>query len=531
MGSMYRAELNERAFEAGTHSGLWDKRLVIRATDAEPFVTNVFVWYGGKDLGNLSLTRSRGTLDFIVTPAARRLTVTGQETNKNLEATTHEVLSLPTGKYKITAEFTRFTSEQEIDIFANQTHRVSINPGITALRLNSQPTNAEIHVTSITPPGISIRSNTPVLLSEMPSGKYELSVWRGDYRKTMPVTVSANGGTNELIIEFDYGSLVVTSAPPGAEIMHGAKRLGMTPATFDLPPGFYRLDIIKQGFQSTNVSLTVTGNVTNALMVKLPNLAFLRAMERARQELSAFNVNYDRALAEVETALQIEPADQDARRLKRTIQFHQHLIRSKQFAADRDYSKALVEIDAALKLNPDYKEALALKADWEKAKQESEQVAAEARREHPEKVFQTFASRVPNNDLFEPQLMRFSNSLHTVSAAVVRALGSNPEWNVSPAGKPDVDTVVIHAGIKSFASRKNVVLVAGQTADNEVALYFKLFEYTLDTKIQVSLSGVSDDSYTPLHPQRVSAVRAPFVEKQRATSIQNFKKRIEDELR
>jgi tetratricopeptide (TPR) repeat protein len=526
---LYRAELNGSVFDAGSHSGLGHKRLTLRAANAELFVTNVFVWYGGKNLGNLSLTRSRGMLDFSITSAARRFTVTGQETNGSFGSTTHEILSLPTGRYKLTTEFTRFTSEQDIEIFANQTHRVSINPFITALRLDSQPTDAEFHLTSITTPGISIRSNTPVLLAEMPTGKYELAIWKGDYRKTMPVALTGSEGTNELMVEFDYASISVTSTPPGAQVLHGARRLGVTPAILNLPPGSYRLDIFKEGFQGTNVSLTLTGNATNTLMVTLPNLALLQAMERARQELSAFN--YERALTEVETALQIEPEDEDARALKRTIQFNQCFTRAKQFAANRDYSKALADIDAALKLNPDHKEALAFKSSLEKAKQEAEQLAAEARRHHPEKVFQAVASRLPNNELFEPQLMRFTNSLKAVSAGLVRALGRNPEWNVSPTSNPDMDTAVIHAGIKSFASRKNVVLVVGQTTDSEVALYFKLFEYTLDTKIQVSLGGVSDDSYTPLHPQRVSALRAPFVEKQRAASIQEFKKRIEDELR
>lgn len=531
VGSKYRAELDQSVFEAGSHSGLGRKRLTIRATDAEPFTTNLFVWYGGKDLGNLSLTRSRGTLDLNITPAPFRLTVTGQETNRSFAASTHELLSLPTGQYKITAAFTRFTSEQKIEIFANRTERVSISPGVTALRLSSQPTNAEFELTSITPRGISIHSNTPVVLAEMPSGKYELSIWQDDYRKTMPVILAATENTNELNVEFDYASLSVVSAPSGAQILHDNKRLGVTPTILNLPPGRYRLDIAKEGFQGTNVSLTLSGDATNTLLVTLPNVAFLQAMKRVREELAAFNINYDRALAEVERALQIEPDAEDARTLKKTIQFNQRLTRSKQFAANRDYSKALAEIDEALKLNPDHTEALAFKSDWTKAKREADQAAAEARRKRPEKVFQQITERLANNDLFQPQVMHFSNSLDTVSAAVVRALGRNPEWGVSPVSKPDADTAIIHAEIKSFGGRKNVALVAGQITDTEVTIYFKLFEYTLDTKIQVTLSGVSEDSYRPLHAQHVSAVRAPFVEKQRATSIQEFKKRIEEELR
>jgi hypothetical protein len=172
---------------------------------------------------------------------------------------------------------------------------------------------------------------------------------------------------------------------------------------------------------------------------------------------------------------------------------------------------------------------LALKGEWEKAKQEADQTAAEARRAHPEKVFQEVTSHVRYHDLFPAQLIKFTNSLDDVHFKVVRALGRNPVWNVQNT-QPDTNTVIIHAEIKSFGGRKNVVLVLGQTADNEVAIYFKLIELTLDTKIGLSLTGVSEDSYTPLHRKHVSALRVPFVEKQRAASLQEFRKRIEDEL-
>jgi tetratricopeptide (TPR) repeat protein len=334
------------------------------------------------------------------------------------------------------------------------------------------------------------------------------------------------------VIEFDYGWLSVTSTPPEAQIFNGTKRLGVTPTTFALPPGSYSLDIVKEGFASKNVSVTFTGNTTNALTVKLPNLAFLQAMERARTELAAFNVNYERALTEVENALQIEPEAEEPRTLKRTVQFNQYLIRSKQFAANGVYAKALADINAALKLNPDHNEALALRSEWEKAKQEADRIAAEARRTHPEEVFRETAVRLQlqYHDLFQSQTMRFSNSLDKVHAGILRALAREPAWVVSSDNKPDEETVVMQGQIKSVGGRKNLFLVAGQTADNEVAIYFKLIELTLDTKILLNLNGLREESYIPLHPQHVSAVRAPFVEKQRTTSLQDFKKRIENEL-
>ena len=59
---LYRAELNQRGFDAGEPSGLGRKQLTIQADGAEPFTTNFFVWYGGKNLDAITLVRTRGTL-------------------------------------------------------------------------------------------------------------------------------------------------------------------------------------------------------------------------------------------------------------------------------------------------------------------------------------------------------------------------------------------------------------------------------------------------------------------------------------
>jgi len=118
-----------------------------------------------------------------------------------------------------------------------------------------------------------------------------------------------------------------------------------------------------------------------------------------------------------------------------------------------------------------------------------------------------------------------------VSAGVLRALGRKPEWTIRQNDKADDDTQTILADIKRFGSKHNVVLVASQTAENEVTVYFKLFAFVLGDTIQLSLSGISEDSYKPMHSEYVSAARAATVEKNRARDIQEFKKRIEDELR
>src|SRR5688572_12008951 len=82
--SLYTVTLNQRSFETADHSGLGRKKLFIQAKDADLFVTNVFVWYGGRNLGNITLPRSRGTLSLDITPRALHLEVTNNEAHRVL---------------------------------------------------------------------------------------------------------------------------------------------------------------------------------------------------------------------------------------------------------------------------------------------------------------------------------------------------------------------------------------------------------------------------------------------------------------
>lgn len=527
----YRATVNDAPFDSGLPSGLGHRMLRIECDGAQHYSTNIFVGYGGKNLGNINLKRARGTLDLTIKPAAERIIIQGKETNILVDAVSHDTWLLPTDPYSVITQFPRFTTTNQLTIDVDRVLPLLIDPGITALSLASEPTNSEFALASVTHPEITIHSNTPSVLTGLPAGEYTLGIWQSDYRKRLSVKLNYGEGTNELTVKFDYAQLTIESHPQGADVFQNRKRLGVTPTTLNLKPGDYRFVIVKDGFRSTNFSLSLNGTEPRAISVKLPNLAFLNALEQAREELSAVSPRYERARALIEDALKIEPDDPAALALKTTVEFQQHIHNAREFETRRDFAQALREIRAALSLQPEHPDALALQRTLVDLAHDAAEAAAIARREHPVKVFAELSSRHPNNELFAPQLMRFTNSLFEVHEAIVRALARKPAWKVGRDEATDPDTAVIQAGLWSFTERQSVVLVAGQTSTNEVAVHFKIFHSVLDTKVQINLTGVSDDSYVPLHPQRVSALRAPFAGKQRTAAIQEFRKRIEDELR
>jgi tetratricopeptide (TPR) repeat protein len=527
----YRAELNGTHFNPGEHSGLGRKTLNISAADAESFSTNLFVWYGGKDLGHIILKRSRGTLDLKVVPGAKRVSVAGLEASKDFTNVNHESLSLPTGHYKVHAQFERFNIERAVEITAHKTNIVVIDPGLTAVALSSFPTNAEFELNSIRPEGVTIRSNTPVLLSEMPAGEYQLHIWRGDYRKTVPLRVDAGSGTNEFKVEFDYARLSVTSEPAGAEIRDGERILGSTPAELTLPTGLYRLSIVKQEFYSTNVTLTLQANEQPHIALNLLSRAYVESMQQARDKVSGFPPSWDEALDQVNKALQAKPGDEPALALQRLITFRSHLHKARELQRNRALTSALAEIESALKLEASDTDALALKRELEREQQSVLQTKAEARRELPQKVFEQTVTRISHHDLFPSQKMSFAGSLADARGKITEALGRNPAWNIRRNDTPDAEVAIVQAEIKGFGSRQSAVVIAGQTADNEVTIYFKLWTYTLGNNIQVGLTGISDDSYKPLHLSYATTLTAPTIERRRARELEEFKKRLESEFR
>ena len=523
---LYRAELNDLPFETGGHSGLGRKQLRIEALDAEPFVTNLFVGYGGKNLGHIRLSRSRGNLDLKAVPLAERVSIEGAETNYALTQISNQSISLPTGRYKVRTKFTRLTLEREVDIAANQTRALTIDPGLTKLSLRSNPTNAEFELQARSVESVTVRSNTPLLITELPAGEYLLRIWREDYEKTVPVKLNP-AGTNELQIEFDYAKVTVNSVPNGASVRNEKKLLGTTPVSLTLPTGVHRLAVAKEGFVTTNVLLSLAANEERTVEITMLSEAYVAAMERARQSSSGFYADLEQAFAAVNAALQAKPGDDAALALKQSITFQRHLRDAREFRRTQQIGRALDEVDNALKLKATDTDALALKRELEKEQQAALEAKAKARLERPRQVFEEAVQRLSHGDLFPAHESKLSGQLDDTRSKIMQALGRSPAWNVTRYERVAEDVMVLQGDTKSLGSRQTAVIVIGQTADNVLVVHWKLCTFTLSGNLNLSLSGFSDSSFTPLHSKYATALTASTIERRRQNEIDQFKKRLE----
>jgi tetratricopeptide (TPR) repeat protein len=534
------ALLDGAPFEPNGVSGIGWKTLKLVAPNAETFETNLFIWYGGCSLGTINLVHSRGTVQLDIAPLPNRVTISGKGFQSQIQDCGRRELHLPVGEYQLQTAFERFSIRKTISVRRDETITVPIKPSIVTLEINSAPSSSPFRLESIGPDRISVQQTTPAAVTALPTGAYQLTIWRDDYRKVVPVTLT-DIPTNRLTVTFEYGKVEIMSDPTEATVREGDKVRAKTPSTFALQPGRYFFRVEKEAYFPTNVSFEAIAGESRQINVTLANIAFTEALENARGAVSGFRMDYTRALSEVERALKIRPNDETALKLRKAIYFNGHVNTARRFNTDGKYSNGLEEINSALKLNPDDSDALNLKSQlqaakeaFEKRKSETDRertaAKAEQRRNRPREVLTQITTPMRFNELFEEQTIRYNGSLPTVRAALVQALGRTPKWSIVRNENSGGDILIIQSDLKGLIWRQNLVLVAGQTATNEVVISFKLFHFTLGINF-AEQSKIVEDGFMPLHPQYASKPLAKSVESRRLRSIEEIKKRIEVELR
>ena len=73
------ATLDGQPVRSGDRVPLGPHRFVVSHLKAEPFSTNLFIWYGEHNSGDIRLRRSKGMLHVQASPPAERISITGPE--------------------------------------------------------------------------------------------------------------------------------------------------------------------------------------------------------------------------------------------------------------------------------------------------------------------------------------------------------------------------------------------------------------------------------------------------------------------
>lgn len=471
---------------SGQRLSLGSHQFAVTHPKGEPFSTNLFTWYGGHDLGTIGLKRATGTLAIQVKPTAARLRVLGPELASALTNSEGGTYAVPTGRYKVEAQFAHLEQTAQTDVSMNSTSTVHIAPAMGALRITSSHSNTTYRLAR-TSPRVSVQGEVPAVIAELPEGTYELTTERSGDQQTKPVSVAV-GQTNEYRAIFGYGALRLESTPPGATVLDAkGEGKGTTPLVLsELKSGVWKGALWLDGYVTVALQATVTPGETNFIQTNLVSARYADALADAQQSMA--RGNFTRAMEAAAAALQASPEDPAASALRREAAAHHHLQRAKTWRKNEDYNNARAEALEVLKNAPENEEAKALVAEYWTQRQGILKMAFDAALKGE--------TQVGEEALFEQQEITTGVPYAKVEAAVWEALkDGTPGFKVTRKGLQWPLTFAIF-GLQEFAGGARRCAVVGvQTQENETKIVLKVMEYRTTTGMDLGLMR----AFVPLH--------------------------------
>ena len=229
-----------KPFAAGDKITLGNHQLAVSFPGGESFARTVRTFYGKSDLGVLPLESSKGSLSILVKPSPA--TVIVQKDGKVFQQgdAPLKIAQLPVGDYSLLIRRGKYEESSSLKIERQQLAEASIILNLGGAQLSSEPPDAEFEFSGN---GQHWQGKLPAHIDDVPVGTYQFSARRKEWELNKYVTVKRdNLSTNK--IEFEYGSLEVTSDPPGLSISMDGVEVGKTQTTLhELKPGQYALTV------------------------------------------------------------------------------------------------------------------------------------------------------------------------------------------------------------------------------------------------------------------------------------------------
>ncbi len=502
------AKLDGKPVVSGSRIAIGRHSFSLSHPKAVSFSTNMFIWYGEHNLGDIALTRGTGVLSIDVRPPAKLVTIRGPEFSTTLTNSTGLTSSVPTDAYLIEAHYGHWREDKQVTVTAGATSTVRIAPNLGDVELSCNRSQAMFRL--IGPDKGVIEDDFPATIAGVPAGTYKLVAEHHRNRREEMVVIKA-GGTNSVRVEFVYGAAVIETEPPGAMVTTGdGTELGWTPRTLaELPPGIWQFALHRAEYEPVQVLLEVRANETNSVHTNLVNSTFASALARGENALKSHQ--YHAAVIALTEALQHTQGDERATTLLRQAKVSEALESAVARASVGDYRAALEQVEIALAISPDLERAKQLAAEYKKVITESEAKARQTeaafqRERHPSEYFDALMQTTVHSPLFDRQEMRSKGKVAEIEKRVVYALTNQaPAFKLLAEKNPDVDTFFISVTQGVSLGRRRVDLVIGQANDAEAKIIFKVFEYALpmQSALRALVGKVEDKDMLPIHPSRL----------------------------
>ncbi|HEY6261015.1 MAG TPA: PEGA domain-containing protein [Nitrospiraceae bacterium] len=500
-----RATLDGQPITSGNRISLGQHTFSVSHPKADLFSTNLFVWYGAHDLGQIVLNRGQGTLAIQCSPPAALLTINGPEFSQTATNSPGVTVTVPADHYVVEAKYPRVEERAEVAVPGNGTGSWNFAPRIGNLQVTCNRAGATYQLRNAENREVE-RGEFPATIRDLPEGNYKLLALHHGNRREESVAVTA-GTTKSNEINFAYGTAALESEPAGATVTTADGRsLGVTPLRLsELSAGHWEFILRREGSESTTVSLEITANQTNSFRTNLVSSSYVRAMSNARRYLQA--ADYDRALEAVGEALRFNKDDHDAMALQTEATRQKALHHAEALGKKRNYAGGITELETVLKTLPDDEEAKQMLADFKKRQEEQGKRRPQEEASRAKAIFDAVVAKDPDASLFESQELTSSKLVKEVELRIRANLQNvQPTFVLSESRNPEPETFVIEAKQQVPGGMRRCWIVGGQTFPDEAQIFFKVVEYTTGKGLNVlGLVLIKTDkvSLVPVHASRV----------------------------
>lgn len=546
--------LDKNQIVSGRRLSIGPHKLVVTHPKTKTFITNLFIWYGHRDLGEIPLERTTGRLVINANPNAQQLTIRGPEFAVTLTNTSGFTSSVPTDSYVIEAAYKYWKGRDSVTVFPDQSAFQTYTPNLGALRLEAshQDVNFQIFTTDRR---LLDRGSIPAMVSELPEGNYRLISTRKSDEREMQFTISTRT-TNQITVNFVYGAAVLESDPSGAAVVSGRKELGVTPLTLpELKPGEFEFSLRLNEYEPITGSFIIAANQTNGFRTNLVSRQYTRAMQHAK-ELYAER-SFESAANSAGEALKHKPNDLEAKRLQRDADGHAHLVRAKALGQRGDYVVAIKAANVAIELLNESADAKTLLDELTKGEQEyiaaeqkrqaevaeqerkrkEAELATQRRQQNINRLnakFYELNRRYKNDTSFIRHDLVATNAANSTATAINSALvGGLPIFVIVKYEWPQADMFTIQARHRIGIGYRECLIVGGQAAEGEMHVYYKVFEYENPPDLNLLnglLTATSSITVTSQDPN-VEKRKAERFQERIKEGAELVKKRIESAIK
>jgi hypothetical protein len=501
------ATFDDQVVESGQIIPLGQHTFMVSHRKAEPFSTNLFVWYGEHNFGRIDLKRAKGILDIHANPPAALLIIQGPEFQVTLTNSTGITSSVPTDNYSVEADYLHSRETRQITVTPNLPAQVTINARFGTVQMVCNRSNAMFQV--LKAGGELLEAGEfPATLRDVPEGDYTVATWHHQNRQEQKLSVKA-GVSNDATIQFIYGTALIESEPSGASVTGADGHLrGYTPLRLEeMPVGQWQFNLRLDGYEPTSLRTEIKADQTTTYRTNLVGINYGREIKAARDYLAA--MDYDRALMAATAALQAKPNDPDALKVQKEAFGKGRLDRAEEFGKQGDYIAGIKELELAVQALPENEEIKQLLVDFKKREPEQIERLRVERLERPRKVFDSLTARHSDFSLFDEHEMKTTKPIKDVQTAIVWAMRDQPAFQVTRNDSPAPDTFEIEATqelttfLNTSAGRRTCLIVGGQTRDDETVILFKVLEYKTEAVNKFSIGNLIgtpvEVNYVPIH--------------------------------